>query len=283
MSFCPQCRSPLDPNARFCTNCGYTLPAPPAGPRPFAGGPAPYGAPQAPGYGPPPGPPGYGPPPGGGYGAPPGPPGYGPAPVPPPANDEGGGMKVLGGCGLAGCIGAVVAVMVGIGLIMVLVMLAGGSSSSSGSSGGGDPSSGPGGDVPTEGSVRSLLRQQVGAYRLASTTPLEKVPQGAIDSIGAIYTSPSGGKVFHILLVYPTESIASARIEAVWRSSLSELKPGQKVNRGNVKDASGNIRGTIVAVTGGNPESFYWNNRKLVVIVEGAPPHAKAFESSAPY
>jgi hypothetical protein len=192
-------------------------------------------------------------------------------------------MKVLGGCGLAGCIGAVVAVMVGIGLIMVLVVVAGGSSSSSGSSGGGSSSSGPGGTVPTSGSVRSLIRQQVGAYRLVSTTPLEKVPQGAVDSIGAVYMSPSGGKVFHILLVYPTESIAAARIESVWRSSLSKLKPGQKVHRGNVKDSSGTIRGTIVAVTGGNPESFYWNNRKLVVIVDGPAPHAKAFESSAPY
>lgn len=298
MSFCPQCRTPLDPSARFCANCGHTLPAPaPQGPRPFAGaapgyGGAPpgYAAPPAgppgyggapPGYGAPPAsPPGYGPPPGPpGYGAPPGPPGYAPVPVPPPADDS-GGMKVLGGCGLAGCIGAVVAVMLGIGLIMVLVMAAGGSSSG-GSSGG--TSSGPGGDVPTEGSVRNLIRPQVGNYKLVTTTPLEKVPAGAIDSIGAIYMSPGGAKVFHILLVYPSDEVAAQRIEAVYSSSLSSLKPGQKIARGNVKDASGNVRGTIIAVQGGNPESFYWNNRKLVVIVEGPPPHAKAFESNAPY
>jgi hypothetical protein len=189
-------------------------------------------------------------------------------------------MKVLGGCGVAGCIGAVVAVFVGIGLIMVLVMVAGSSSSSSSSSG---PSSGPGGEVPENGSVRDLIRSQVGSYRLVGTTPLKKVPAGVVDSIGAVYQSPGGAKVFHILLVYPSDSIAANRIETVWRDSLGSLKAGQKVKRGNVKDAQGNVRGTIVAVTGRSPESYYWNNKKLVSIVEGPIPHAKGFESTAPY
>lgn len=296
MNYCPQCRSPLDAGARFCANCGHTLPAqappgPPGGPRPFAGAPG-YAPPQAPGYGPPPAAP-YGAPQPPGYGAaPPGPPGYGAAPVPgggygaapgavppPPPADDGGGMKILGGCGVAGCLGAVFAALMGVGLIIVLVML-GGSSSGGGSS---SPSSGPGGEVPANGSVRDLVRQQVGAYRLVGTSPLEKVPPGVVDSIGAVYMAPSGARVIHVLLVYPTESIASDRIQAVWSTSLSSLKPGQKVSRGNVTDSSGTVRGTMVAVTGGNPESFYWNNRKLVVIVEGPAPHAKGFESSAPY
>lgn len=296
MSFCPQCRAPLDPNARFCVNCGYTLPAqagPPAGPRPFAGAP-PYGGapPQGGGYGPPPGggygaPPqggGYGPPPGPpGYGAPPGPPGYGPTPmaVAPAPADDGGGMKVLGGCGVAGCVGAGFAVLMGIGLIIVLTMVAGsgGGSSGGGSSGGG---SGPS-DVPSNGSVRDLIRPNVGPYRLIGTSPLEKVPAGVVDNIGAVYQAPDGRKVINVLLVYPTESIAAERIQGVWSSSLSSLKPGQKVSRGNVTCSNGVVCGTMVAVTGGNPESFYWNNRKLVVLVDGPAPHAKGFESNAPY
>lgn len=313
MNFCPQCRTQLDPGARFCANCGHTLPAqgpagPPGGPRPFAGQPG-YAPPQAPGYGPPPAQPGYAPPaqpgyapPGApaygpppappqygappgqppGYGvAPPGPPGYGAAPVgampPPPPEEGGGGLKILGGCGVAGCLGAGFAALMGVGLIVVLVMLSG--SSSSGSS----PSSGPGGEVPSSGSVRSLIRPQVGDYRLVGTSPLEKVPPGVVDSIGAVYTSPGGARIIHLLLVYPTDSIANDRIQNVWSTSISNLKPGQKVTRGNVTDSSGAVRGSVVAVTGANPESFYWNNRKLVVIVEGPAPHAKAFESSAPY
>jgi hypothetical protein len=188
-------------------------------------------------------------------------------------------MKVLGGCGVAGCLGAVFAVLMGVGLIMVLVMLG----SSSGSSSGSGPSSGPGGEVPSTGSVRDLIKPQVGAYRLVGTTPLEKVPPGVVDSIGAVYMAPDGSRVIHVLLVYAGDSIASDRIQAVWSTSVSGLKPGQKVARGNVTDSSGTVRGTMVSVTGANPESFYWNNRKLVVIVEGPAPHAKGFESSAPY
>lgn len=188
-------------------------------------------------------------------------------------------MKVLGGCGVAGCLGAGFAVLMGIGLIFVFVMMVGSSSSSSS----GSPSSGPGGEVPTSGSARDLIRSQVGIFKLVGTTPLEKVPAGVIDSIGAVYVTPSGNKVINVLLVYPSDSVAQERINNVFATTVSSLKPGQKVTRGNVTDSSGAVRGSIVAVTGANPESFYWNNRKLVVIVEGPPPYAKAFESSAPY
>jgi hypothetical protein len=201
-------------------------------------------------------------------------------PVPAAPAEEGGGLKVLGGCGLAGCVGAGFAVLLGIGLILVFAMLARGDSS-----GGSAPSSGsgPGGEVPATGSVRDLVRGQVGAYRLVGTAPLEKVPPGVVDNIGAVYSAPDGSKVVNVLLVYPTDAIAAQRIQDVWQSSLSSLKPGQKVSRGNVTCNNGVVCGTMVSITGGNPESFYWNNRKLVVLVDGPPPHAKGFESSAPY
>ncbi len=303
MNFCPQCRSPLEPNARFCANCGNTLggqpQAPGAGPRPFAG-PAPYGGtpPAGPsGYGPPAGPPGYGPPaagppgygpPGSPYGGPPGGPpmgaGMGPMPygppMPPPGDGGGGGMKVLGGCGVAGCLGIVVAV----GLVMVFVFVfafsgGGGGSSSSGSSG-----EGPGsGDVPTSGSVRDLVRQNIGPYRLAGTSPLEKVPSGVVDNVGAVYTAPDGTKVMHILLVYPTESMAAQAVENVWSSSVGTLKPGEKIGRSNLTDKQGGVHGTILRITGGNPEQIFWNNRKLVCVITAPRPHATGFESNVPY
>jgi zinc-ribbon domain len=285
MSFCPNCRAPLDPNARFCVNCGYTMPAQqqPVGPRPFAGGPTPpsYGAPPAApqqGYGAPPGPPGYGPPPGPAPYGMPGPQQYGPPPAP---QGDGGGMKILGGCGLAGCLGVGFAGLLGVGLIVALVAMGGSSSSSSGPSGG---ESGPGsGEVPSSGSVRDLVRSQIGVYRLEGTSPLEKPPSGVVDNIGAVYVAPDGTKVIHILLVYPSEGLARDRVENVWSSSISSLKRGEKIGRGSVKDASGNVRGSVVRITGGRPESVYWNNRKIVAIISAPRPHATGFEANVPY
>lgn len=193
--------------------------------------------------------------------------------------DEGQGMKILGGCGVAGCLGAGIAGLLGVGLIVMLIMMSSGSSSSSP-----PPTSGGGsGEVPTSGSVRDLIKSNVGVYSLVTTSPLEKVPPGVVDSVGAVYSAPDGSRVVHLLLVYPSESIAESRVEAVWSSSLSEQKAGQSVKRGKVTDSSGAQRGIIVGVTGRNPESIYWNNRKLVIIVSADAPHAVGFEKAAPY
>jgi hypothetical protein len=191
------------------------------------------------------------------------------------AADEGGGLKVLGGCGVAGCLGAGFAVLMGIGLIIVLVVMGGSSS--------GGSSSGPSSGVPSSGSIRSIVRPNVGQYRLVGTTPLEKVPPGVVDSIGAIYVSPGGTQLRHVLLVYPSEVVAAERIRNVMGAAVSGLKPGQKVSSGDLTNNENRVIGTIVSVTGSDPESFYWNNRKLVVIVDGPAPHAKAFSTSTSY
>lgn len=285
MNFCPQCRTPLDAGARFCANCGHTLPAQASpgaaqGPRPFAGTPqgyAPQGSPPghappaAPAYGPPPGAP---PPHAAPYAPGHAPHALGALPAAPPA-DEGGGLKVLGGCGLAGCLGVGFAVLVGIGLIIVIVVIGGSSSSGS--------ASGPSSGVPSSGSIRSIVRPNVGQYRLVGTTPLEKVPPGVVDSIGAIYTSPGGTQIRHVLLVYPSEAVAAERIRNVMAAAISGLQPGQKVSSGDLTNNENRVIGTIISVTGRDPESFYWNNRKLVVIVDGPAPHAKAFSTSTSY
>lgn len=188
-------------------------------------------------------------------------------------------MKILGGCGVAGCLGAGLAGLLGVGLIVMLVMLGSGSSSSSA-----PPTTGGGsGEVPSSGSVRDLIKSNVGIYSLVTTSPLEKVPPGVIDSVGAVYSAPDGSRVVHLLLVYPSEAVAESRVEAVWSTSLSEQKAGQSVKRGKVTGSNGEERGIIVGVTGRNPESVYWSNRKLVVIVSADSPHAIGFEKAAPY
>jgi hypothetical protein len=188
-------------------------------------------------------------------------------------------MKILGGCGVAGCLGAGLAGLVGVGLIVMLIMLSSGSSTSSAP----PPTGGGSGEVPSSGSVRDLIKSNVGIYSLVTTSPLEKVPPGVVDSVGAVYSAPDGSRIVHLLLVYPSESIARSRIEAVQSSSMDDLKVGQKIKRGSVTDSSGTERGIIVGVTGRNPESIYWSNRKLVVIVSADAPHAVGFEKSAPY
>ena len=176
---------------------------------------------------------------------------------------------------MAGCLGAGFAVLMGIGLIIVLVVTGGSSS--------GGSSSGPSSGVPSSGSIRSIVRPNVGQYRLVGTTPLEKVPPGVVDSIGAIYVSPDGTQIRHVLLVYPSEVVAAERIRNVMGAAVSGLKPGQKVSSGDLTNNENRVIGTIVSVTGSDPESFYWNNRKLFVIVDAPAPHAKAFSASASY
>jgi hypothetical protein len=188
-------------------------------------------------------------------------------------------MKILGGCGVAGCLGAGIAGVIGVGLIVMLVMMSSGSSSSSAP----PPTGGGSGEVPTSGSVRDLVRSNVGGYSLVTTSPLEKVPPGVIDSVGAVYSAPDGSRVVHLLLVYPSESVAESRVEAVWSTSLSEQKAGQSVKRGKISDSSGVQRGIFVGVTGRNPESLYWNNKKLVAIVSADSPHALEFGKLTPY
>jgi hypothetical protein len=311
MTPCPQCRMPIPPGATACPNCGTFIGAPHG----FAQPPAPPGyappgyAPPGqapPGYAPPgqappgyapPGqaPPGYGPPgqapPG--YG-PPGqapPPGYGPAGQAPPGHppvgaaapsgDSGTGLKVLGGCGVAGCLGAALAGVAMIGLIVLLVAL--GDSSSSGGGAGG-PS---GGALPASGSLRDLVRPTVGRYRLISTAQITKIGDriapGVVDSLGAFYRSPDGSQLTQVLLAYPSQSVAEARMQAVYDVALQTLEPGQKLTRGEIRNSQGALLGSSLAITGGALEHVYWSNGKLLTFATASPPNAVDYQAASPY
>jgi hypothetical protein len=194
-------------------------------------------------------------------------------------------VKVLGGCGLAGCIGAVLAVVGGIALIVVLGMLASSPSSSSGSS---ESGSGAGrSEVPGDGSLRSIVPQRVGVYSLVGTAPVTKLGEllqgGVVDSLGAVYRAPDGTQLTQILLVYASEAIAADKMNNVFRVGVQAIGAGERVKRGNVLDRSGNVIGSRVEISGGNPQHVYWSNRKLLTFVTSAPPHAVNFEDSVPY
>jgi hypothetical protein len=323
-SYCGQCRSPLAPSTTFCPNCG--TPVAPQGPAPGYGQPAAPTAPAAPppgayppagpppGYGAPPAqPPGYGAPPAQppGYGAPAAPPGYGgppafggapppppPVPVPVPAGGGGGAAKILGGCGVAGCIGIVLAVFAVVGLIVVLIMIGGSSSSSSdgGSASNEEPTtpsepsrSGSEGrsDVPMTGSLRTLVKDRIGPYKLMQTATVtqlgDRLQGGVIDSLAAIYRAPDGSQITQILLVYASEAITDDKMTAVYLVAIQSAKPGERVRRGNILNRGGAVVGKRIEISGVSPQHVYWSNRKLLTIVTSSPPHAVGFEANAPY
>ncbi len=316
--YCAQCRTPLAPGATFCGNCGTPVAQP--GPAPGYGGhpgapPAPAAYPpagQPPGYGgaPPAQPPGYGgappaqPP---GYGAPPpgppgyaGPPAFAPAPPPPPAAPQpsggGGAAKVLGGCGVAGCIGIVLAVAAVVGLIVVLVIV-GRSSSGGGSSSSNDEPTTPSepstsgsegrSDVPMTGSLRTLVKDRIGPYRLLQTATVtqlgDRLQGGVIDSLAAIYRAPDGSQITQILLVYASEAITDDKMTAVFLAVMQNARPGERVRRGNILNRSGVVVGKRIEISGSTPQHVYWSNRKLLTFVTSTPPHAVGFEANAPY
>lgn len=210
------------------------------------------------------------------------PPGAAPLAPPPPAKDS-GGMKLLGGCGIAGCLG----VMVAVGLVVVLIVFFGlfGEPSSSGA-----PSSGTTGtddgtsSVPESGSLRSLLKQDVGGYSLAGTSPIKEVPAGVVDNIGAVYVSSGGTKVVHLLYAFSTKSGASNAIQNLWTSSLAKRKSGQKIERKTVYDKQQAVIGVRVSVTGGGyDEEVYWTNNKVLCVAMGPPPDPTTFEKLLTY
>jgi hypothetical protein len=322
-TFCGNCGTPVQPAGPPPGYGGYggapPAPAAPPGAYPPAQPPGYGGAPQQPpGYGgPPPGyggpppaqPPGYGGPPPGqppGYGGPPpgqppgfGAPGYPPAPPPPPPpapSGGGGAAKILGGCGVAGCLGIGLAVAGVIGLIVLLVVLGSSSSSSSGESSSGDQptqneptgsSEGSRDDIPMTGSLRTLVKDRIGPYRLVNTATVtslgDRLQGGVIDSLAAIYRAPDGSQLTQILLVYASEAITDDKMTAVFLVAAQGLKAGERVKRGNILNRSGVVVGKRIEISGSSPQHVYWSNRKLLTFVTSKPPHAVGFEANTPY
>jgi hypothetical protein len=204
-----------------------------------------------------------------------------PPPAPVPAGGSGTGMKVLGGCGVAGCLGVALAGVALVGLIVLVVAL--GSSSSSGPG----PSAGRSGELPGDGSLRSLVRSDVGGFTLISTAPVtqlgDRLSPGVVDSLGAFYRAPDGTRLVQILLVYPSQSVAQARMQSVFEMALTTLQPGQKITRGQVKNSSGEEIGTSVAITGGSVDHVYWSNGKLLTFASAPSPNAVDYHDASPY
>ena len=267
---------------------GYGAPPPQA--------PGGYGAPpQQQGYGaPPPQPGGYGAPPPqqqgygapqpmpGGYGAPA--PAYGVAPAYAPQRKTG-----MSGCGIAAIIGAVLAVLGGLFLVLILVAAANASDDETTAS----PDYVPPADpeipereaIPSTGGLASLLKDRIGAYRLTGVGDITNVGpalQGSIvDSKSAEYVAPDGTVVSLHMLVYASEAIAQQRIDAV--DALFRKEPGNFVARSPVLNKQRRIVGYRVRISGKHPQRVYWTNGKLLSLSTAAQPHAVGLEMAAPF
>ncbi len=209
-----------------------------------------------------------------GYAAPPPPAGGFAPPVlaRPPTAGGNTGWKVLTGCGLAGCLGAFLALAGGIALVVVLLMLGGSATGGSSASGGA---------VPTGGSLRDLVRPEVGPYRLVGTFPLDSAAPGVIDGVRTAYSAPDGTTINFTILLYASEPQASDFVTGLLVPWVGRLRPGEGVRSGNVVDSAGGVRGHTLCVTGATPEWFYWNNGRIVAIVEAPSPHARVFARGA--
>jgi hypothetical protein len=197
---------------------------------------------------------------------------------------------------VAGCIGIVLAVGGVIALIVILIVVGGSSNDSGGSASNEEPTtpsepstSGSEGrsDVPMTGSLRTLVKDRIGPYRLLQTATVtqlgDRLQGGVIDSLAAIYRAPDGSQITQILLVYASEAITDDKMTAVYLVAIQSSKPGERVKRGNILNRGGAVVGKRIEVSGASPQHVYWSNRKLLTFVTSSPPHAVGFEANAPY
>lgn len=279
---CSHCGAQAPSGAKICFMCGGQVvegagvmpPTQPAGP-------APGMVQAAPVMHPPPGMPGGVPVAPGPHGAP----GYGPpvmasAPAgyaPPAGGGSDSTFKI--GCGIAGCVGVLlVLVLVGGGLYFMM-------SASSGSTASG-PSSGPN-TAPNSGSLRSIVKSQVGDYRLTSTSqnvadgPFQ---DGAVDSLGMSYKSSSGVEVKHFLIAYSSKSKAQGKPKAMIELIKSEVPAGQTftVSSQPYRNREGEVLGKVYHVET-TPEVVMWTNGKLFAVVKAPASHAVKFFKAVPY
>jgi hypothetical protein len=202
-----------------------------------------------------------------------------PAEAPPQAS-SGAGTKILGGCGIAGCLGIVFVGIVGIALVIVFMVSRPSSSSVSSSDPGGEPggSSGSSGssEVPSSGALKELVRQQIGPYQLLGAGRPDKLPSplmpGLQDSLGLNYTA-SGVRVAHVMCAYASSSTSNERLDAILGN----------VDKQPLRDRQGRQYGRGGVARGGDLQMVVWTNGPTLFVAVAPPPHALKFHEKTPY
>jgi hypothetical protein len=206
--------------------------------------------------------------------------GYGP----PPGKSDDSTLKI--GCGIAGCFGVVLVLLVVGGALFFLLSAPGPTASGGGPSSDGAPSADPTA-APNRGSLRSLVKQQVGPYSLVASSPnVADGPfrEGAVDSLGLRYESAAGVEVKHYLIVYGTEAQAESKPKQMIEVIRKKVPAGQTftVRSQPYKNREGEVIGKVYHVQL-DPEVVMWTNGKLYAVANAPEGHALKFFKAVPY
>jgi hypothetical protein len=184
------------------------------------------------------------------------------------------------GCGVAGCVGVfLVLLVVAGGLYYMLTQQRDTASETS-------PSSGRRG-APQSGSLKSIVKERVGPYRLVGNGDAisdDRLRSGSVDSLGLKYRSDAGVDVKHFLVAYESESEARDMPQVVIEIIREHVPAGRsfKVTSGPYSNRDGEVIGTKYHVEL-EPELVIWTNGKLLAVVEAPAPNAVKFFEAVPY
>jgi len=224
---------------------------------------APYGmAGQAPGFAPQ-------------YGAPPL--GYAPYGAAATAPRESNARLVFG---VAGCAGVLLVLLIVAGVIYFTTQDEPSERTASG------PSSGPTA-APSAGSLRSIVRQQVGDYKLVGNSNDivgGRFREGAVDSLALKYRSAAGVDVKHVLIAYESEAAAKDKPELELEVIREQVPASQtfRVTKKPYTNRDGETLGMWYHVEL-EPEIVMWTNGRVFALVEAPTDHASKFFQAVPY
>ena len=222
-----------------------------------------------------------------------------------PGTDEAGessNVKLLAGCGIVGCLGALVAVVI---VVVVFGLTEFRSPSTAPTTAPVTESGGTFGikhadRIPAGTGVRSLNPARVGGYGIQATYPLTNVGDlfrpGMLDGLISPYAG-AGATVSLTCITYPDAATARQRVDAFYGVMVNEYGT-DRVRRGNVVGPDGQLIGVRMIVeepvTGPVPaihpcfghsvcQNIYWSNGHVVMLASGPAPHAVTFHEAHRY
>ena len=168
------------------------------------------------------------------------------------------------GCGIAGCLGGLLAG----GLLMGVVFYVAGSSSSS-------PSKPPASGV-VSGRLEDLIPSKVGKWKAVSSKPLQV--EGAVDAKLVKYRSGSDSLEI-AAAIFPSERVAEGALEGA--ADVVRKDTDTVPNRVNIRDTDNNIIGQARQFET-NPEVVCYQIDKWMAVVSGPPGDIRDFVREVP-
>jgi hypothetical protein len=182
--------------------------------------------------------------------------------------------------GVAGCAGVLLVLLIVAGAIYFTTEDQSTERTQSG------PSSGPTA-APSAGSLRSIVREQVGDYKLVGNSNDivgGRFREGAVDSIALKYRSASGVDVKHVLIAYESDEAVKDKPELELEVIREQVPASQtfRVTKKPYTNRDGETLGIWYHVEL-EPEIVMWTNGRVFALVEAPTDHATKFFQAVPY